>query len=75
MQHNIGLINRSKYSRLKKFIECKLLLIILVTSSIGYAQNPTEGEWMIVLNGKKAQIDNSITIGAPSDNKAPIMGI
>jgi hypothetical protein len=75
MQHNIGIINKSKYSRLKKFIESKLLLLILVISSIGYAQNPTEGEWMIVLNGKKAQIDNSITIGAPSDNKAPIMGI
>ena len=43
-------------------------------SSISLAKSPIEGEWMIVLNGKKAQIDNSIIIGAPSDNKAPIMG-
>ena len=74
MNQFINLMNNWGHTKFKTIFGFNFLFFILTMSSISLAKSPIEGEWMIVLNGKKAQIDNSIIIGAPSDNKAPIMG-
>ena len=60
--------------RLKQFSIYKTLLLVIFISTSSFAQDSIEGEWMLMLNGVKAQIDNSVVIGAPTDNKAAIIG-
>lgn len=58
----------------KKFFVRNALILLCLISSPGFAQSSIEGDWMLLLNGKKIQIDNSVVIGAPTDNKAAIIG-
>ena len=50
------------------------VLFFAVISSFPVMGQNIEGSWMLELNGSKQEIDNSITIGAPSDNEAAIIG-
>ena len=50
------------------------VLFFVVISSFPVMSQNIEGSWMLELNGSKQEIDNSITIGAPSDNEAAIIG-
>ena len=50
------------------------VLFFGVISSFPVLGQNIEGSWMLELNGSKQEIDNSITIGAPSDNEAAIIG-
>ena len=65
---------KKKYLGLKNFLGCKFLILIMLLSSPGFAQHSIEGEWMLELNGAKAQIGDSIVIGAPIGIRPSIVG-
>ena len=65
---------KKKYLGLKHFLGCKFLILIMLLSSPGFAQHSIEGEWMLELNGAKAQIGDSIVIGAPIGTRPSIVG-
>ena len=74
MIHSQEIKDKWKNLRLKQFSIYRTLLLMIFISSSSFAQDSIEGEWMLTLNGGKAQIDNSVVIGAPTDNKAAIIG-
>ncbi|MAD28895.1 MAG: hypothetical protein CMP00_04420 [Woeseiaceae bacterium] len=74
MNHIISKTELSKFLKTISQFIFKFISIYLVTISPLMAKTSVEGKWMLILNGGKGQIDNSVVIGAPTDNKAAIIG-
>ena len=61
------------YFTKKRIFVFEVIWLSLSIISITEAQS-IDGKWMLRLDGADQLIDNSITIGAPSDNEAAIIG-
>ena len=74
MNHTIRRIEISEFLKIISQFIFKFMSLYLLAIFPSMAENTLEGNWMLILNGGRGQIDNSVVIGAPTDNKAAIIG-
>ena len=74
MNHTIRKIEISEFLKIISQFIFKFMSLYLLAIFPSMAESTLEGNWMLILNGGRGQIDNSVVIGAPTDNKAAIIG-